>query len=203
MLPFKSPETVRTLTCSKFERAKCHEETQKSMRIGKYIVHLDEVLGKGYSSKVYKGTEEGKRNLTRYAIKVIDLKHFSASCVRMFEREMEIHRSLKHDHIVRCHEVYKTGSHIYMVMEYCPHGDLAAFIKQKKKLAEPMIVDVMTQILSGYRYLARQGIIHRDLKPPNIMRSGKIWKIADFGFSVRSEAFTDEVNVGTPLYMPL
>jgi serine/threonine protein kinase len=116
---------------------------------------------------------------------------------------MEIHRSLKHDHIVRCYEVYKTNSHIYMVMEYCPHGDLAAFIKQKKKLAEPIIVDVMTQILSGYRYLARQGIIHRDLKPPNIMRSGKIWKIADFGFSVRSAAFTDEVNVGTPLYMPL
>jgi hypothetical protein len=29
------------------------------MLIGKYKILLDEVLGKGYSSKVYKGVEEG------------------------------------------------------------------------------------------------------------------------------------------------
>jgi serine/threonine-protein kinase ULK/ATG1 len=50
----------------------------------------------------------------------------------------------------------------------------------------------------------RMGVIHRDLKPANILRGDRIWKIADFGFSIKGR---DEVrtrqNVGTPLYMPI
>jgi serine/threonine protein kinase len=91
-----------------------------------------------------------------------------------------------------------------MVMEYCPHGDLSNFIKHKKKIPQHMVVDIMSQILNGYNYLANLKILHRDLKPSNILRSGKIWKIADFGFSVRTQkGFTDNINVGTPMYMPV
>lgn len=56
---------------------------------------LDEVLGKGYSSCVYKGVEVGKE-LKRYAIKVIELKGFNATCLKLFQREIEIHRALDH-----------------------------------------------------------------------------------------------------------
>lgn len=78
-----------------------------------------------------------------------------------------------------------------MVMEYCPHGDLSSYIHQKRKLSEHIIIDIMTQIINGYKYLANLGIIHRDLKPPNVLRSGKIWKISDFGFSIKSNSFVD------------
>lgn len=62
----------------------------------------------------------------------------------------------------------------------------------------------MGQILSGYRHLSGLKILHRDLKPSNVLRSGKIWKIADFGFAVRAKTgFTDSLNVGTPMYMPV
>ena len=97
----------------------------------------------------------------------------------------------------------RTKTHIYIVLEYCPHGDLASYIQQKKKLSEPNIVDIMTQIINGYKYLAKEGILHRDLKPANVLRNGKVWKISDFGFSIRSGTFVDDINVGTPLYMPL
>ena len=160
------------------------------------------MLGNGYSSKVYKGIEEGKE-LKRYAIKVIELRLFSSSCLRLFEREIEIHQKLRHDNIVRCYDVIRTKTHIYIVMDYCPHGDLASYIQQKKKLSEPAIVDIMNQIINGYKHIAKEGILHRDLKPANVLRNGKVWKIADFGFSVRSGSFVDDINVGTPLYMPL
>lgn len=52
--------------------------------------------------------------------------------------------------------------------------------------------------------MMKMGIIHRDIKPANILRGDKIWKIADFGFSIigRDEVRTRQ-NVGTPLYMPI
>ena len=134
---------------------------------------------------------------------MIELRHFSKSCLQLFEREIEIHTKLKHDNIVRCFDVIRTQTHIYIVLEYCPHGDLANYIQQKKKLSEPNIVDIMSQVVNGYKYLAREGILHRDLKPANVLRTGKVWKISDFGFSIRSGTFVDDINVGTPLYMPI
>jgi serine/threonine protein kinase len=51
--------------------------------------------------------------------------------------------------------------------------------------------------------LCHHSIIHRDLKPANILKSGSKWKIADFGFAMRSVAeVRTKYNVGTPLYMP-
>ena len=49
-----------------------------------------------------------------------------------------------------------------------------------------------------------KNIIHRDLKPANIMRFGSTWKIGDFGFAVycNEDFILDQINVGTPLYMP-
>lgn len=89
-------------------------------------------------------------------------------------------------------------------MEYCPHGDLENYIKIKKRLQEHNILDIFGQIINGYKYLASNRIIHRDLKPANIMRSGKIWKISDFGFATKAQTgFVDNVNVGTPMYMPI
>lgn len=61
----------------------------------------------------------------------------------------------------------------------------------------------MSHIISGYKYLISCGIIHRDLKPANILRTGNIWKIADFGFAIQSgNEIKTQYNVGTPLYMP-
>ena len=134
---------------------------------------------------------------------MIELRHFSSSCLQLFEREIDIHRNLKHDNIVRCYDVIRTKTHIYIVLEYCPHGDLASYIQQKKRLSEPNIVDIMSQIVNGYKYLVQEGILHRDLKPANVLRNGKVWKISDFGFSIRSGTFVDDINVGTPLYMPI
>lgn len=41
-------------------------------------------------------------------------------------------------------------------------------------------------MVEGYKYLISQKILHRDLKPANILKGKNNWKIADFGFSLRS-----------------
>jgi serine/threonine protein kinase len=62
----------------------------------------------------------------------------------------------------------------------------------------------MMEVIEGVKYMMRMGVIHRDLKPANILRADRMWKIADFGFSIlSSEEIRTKQNVGTPLYMPL
>ena len=53
----------------------------------------------------------------------------------MLEVEIEIHRHLIHENILRLHEVIKTPYFYYLILEYCPHGNLHEYLKQKKKLS--------------------------------------------------------------------
>lgn len=171
------------------------------VRVGKYKYDVKEELGKGFSSNVYKGVEMLKPH-KRYAIKVINLRKFRGANLEMLEAEIEIHHSLDHEHIVKLHEVIKTSHHYYLVMEYCPHGNLNEFIAHKKQLSESSALEIFTQLASAYRFLLLTGILHRDIKPANILRVGNKWKLSDFGFATRTRfGFKDRMNVGTPLYM--
>lgn len=79
-----------------------------------------------------------------------------------------------HENVLRLHEVIKTPYFYYLILEYCPHGSLHEYIKQKKKLSEANAVEIMEQVLAGFKYLLQEGVIHRDMKPANILRIGKI-----------------------------
>jgi serine/threonine protein kinase len=90
-------------------------------------------------------------------------------------------------------------------MEWCQNGDLEKYIIdfRDKVIPELKAIELMEQVIQGYRYLVEQGILHRDLKPANILRSGSTLKIADFGFAVKGKkTLIDSMSVGTPLYMP-
>lgn len=67
----------------------------------------------------------------------------------------------------------KTPYFYYLILEYCPHGNLHEYIKQKKKLSEANAVEIMEQVLAGFKYILQEGVIHRDMKPANILRIGK------------------------------
>jgi protein-serine/threonine kinase len=86
-------------------------------------------------------------------------------------------------------------------LEYCTGGDLSTFLAQRKKITETDSLKIMNQVVEGYKYLIEQNILHRDLKPCNILKAGKYWKIADFGFATKKDQL-DDINVGTPVYMP-
>lgn len=44
-------------------------------------------------------------------------------------------------------------------------------------------------------------IIHRDIKIANIFFTGMSYKIADFGFAIRSKTLFTDIPVGSPIYM--
>ena len=103
------------------------------IKVGTYKYREQDLLGKGFSSKVYTATHL-TNEAQKFAIKVIDLKKFKSSNLPMLDSEIKVHQALDHPNIVKCHDVYKTQQFYFIVMEYCPHGDLLELIGQKKNL---------------------------------------------------------------------
>lgn len=131
---------------------------------------------------------------------------------------------MKHDNIVKYKEHFnlKHTKTIYIVMEYCPEGDLAKKIQEKKQqqrtMPEDLIWCIMMQIVKALYEChgpdhpeqndhnakqRRKRIIHRDLKPQNILFGNKSQvKLADFGLSrtLSSSETQGMTAVGSPLY---
>lgn len=61
---------------------------------------------------------------------------------------------------------YKIGKvNTYIVLELCS-GDLKKLLeKNGQKLPEDVCVDILIQILEGFKVLLNKGYIHRDVKP--------------------------------------
>lgn len=71
-------------------------------------------------------------------------------------------------------------------MEYCKYGDLHDYIKGKptSTLTEEEALNILVQILNGFKGLHEILVIHRDIKLRNILvAEGEKIKIADFGLS--------------------
>lgn len=97
--------------------------------VGKYKYSSKDVLGKGVSSTVYKATPINKPK-EKCAIKVIDLANYGN--VELLEMEIETLLEIKHPNIIQCQDIIKTPKTYYLVMEYCPHGDLEELIRFQK-----------------------------------------------------------------------
>ncbi|KAF0290054.1 Serine/threonine-protein kinase ICK [Amphibalanus amphitrite] len=71
-------------------------------------------------------------------------------------------------------------------------------IKRDKMLSEPVIRNIMYQVLQGLAFMHKHGFFHRDMKPENLLCMGPdLIKIADFGLAreIRSRPpYTDYVS---------
>ena len=188
--------------------------------------HIEEELGRGGMGVVYKATQ--KRTGRKVAIKTM-LPNVATTerAVRVFQREVEITRQLKHPNIVELIEHGQARGTFFFVLEFVDGMDLEKFVASKGgKLELAESVSLMMGILDGLAYAHRAklkmamtgseptpftGGVHRDLKPANILLArGGVWtpKVADFGLakSFESAGMTDITAPGgvwgTPAYWP-
>lgn len=75
-------QTIRSYTSEK--RIPVCPNQNEYQRVGSYKYREQDLLGKGFSSKVYKAYHINNSD-ERYAIKVINLKKFKASNIAMLE----------------------------------------------------------------------------------------------------------------------
>ena len=127
--------------------------------------------------------------------------------------EINILKELHHPSIVKYYDriIDKENTKIYIVMEYCPGGDLNQLIKRCRKskqyINEDTIWKIFAQVVSALYvcHTNKSGVIlHRDIKPSNVFLDNENnVKLGDFGLSLQlnKELNFAYSNVGTPYYM--
>jgi serine/threonine protein kinase len=117
--------------------------------------------------------------------------------------ELAIHRHIgSHPNIVNLVDSFETENHVYLVIEYCPNGDLYEAIRVGHGPGQTEnIRDALLQLIDSVLFMHSKGVYHRDIKPENILLSsdGSI-KLGDFGLATREEV-SFESAVGSDRYM--
>ncbi|XP_077498656.1 serine/threonine-protein kinase PLK1-like [Amblyomma americanum] len=95
------------------------------------------------------------------------------------EDEINIHRTLRHKHVVRFHSHFEDAKNVYIILELCTRQH-----KCRETLTEPEVRHLLRQLLLACEYLVQEQVIHRDLKPGNLLlTAGSQLKVADFGLA--------------------
>ena len=97
---------------------------------------------------------------------------------------MLIHRGLRNENIVKFYKVFEENNKIYLVLEYCNHGNLFYYLHKYKRFSEIEAFKFFKATVLAIKYLHDRNIVHRDLKPENLLLSkDKTIKLCDFGWS--------------------
>ena len=172
---------------------------------GRFLVK--KILGEGSFGKVYAVLDPNGELLALKLLKLWEVpSEIRDSLIARFGMEFETGR-IESNYLVHSLSHGFVAGNPYIVMEYCPNGDLLSLSKNTN-------VDfskAATHILFGLKALHGRGKVHRDLKPENVLvkRNGD-FALTDFGISGDRNKRMTERNIlgkpkqifGTYAYMP-
>ena len=166
-------------------------------------IQLTDVLGVGAYGTVYKARDIQAG--TQYAVKALNKVHLDARQRKFQQREIQLHYlASRHSNVVSMEKILDTPDCTYVILEYCPEGDLFSRITETGDYVgkEEKARRVFLQILDAVQHCHSQGIYHRDLKPENILvrDQGRTVKLADFGLATQSRV-TSDFGCGSTFYM--
>jgi serine/threonine protein kinase len=89
-----------------------------------------------------------------------------------------------HSYIVSLNYAFQTKTKLFLILDFCPGGDLGRLIQKQGKLNEHTARIYMAEILLALEDLHKRDIIYRDLKPDNVViDDGGHALLTDFGLS--------------------
>jgi serine/threonine protein kinase len=86
--------------------------------VGPYSYRLNQVIGSGFSSTVYRGCRNNDKAQV-VAIKVVHLVGMKPHRQAMLAKEIAIFKKIEHPNILRFEDVYYTPNNCYIITEYC------------------------------------------------------------------------------------
>ncbi|EAY05900.1 CAMK family protein kinase [Trichomonas vaginalis G3] len=150
-------------------------------KIGPYTIRG--TVGEGAFSVVKLAYNEEKQQY--YACKIVPKSRLSTHHLeKRFELEIRINQQMHHPGIVGMIDILKDKLNYYVIMEFCPNGELFQYIVDHGRLKEDEARPKIRELLKTLDYIHHMGVTHRDLKPENILldKFGQL-KVSDFGLS--------------------
>lgn len=89
-----------------------------------------------------------------------------------------------HPFIVKLNFAFQTLDRLFLLLDYCPGGDLSEHIARERRFEEAKAKFYLCQILLALEDLHKRDVIFRDLKPDNVVldQDGNAM-LTDFGLS--------------------
>lgn len=141
---------------------------------------VKKLLGEGSYGAVYL-VEDGGKN--PYALKLLRLWEVPSEIRGELEGRFQVEfktGQIDCPNLVQSLGHGMVGGNPYIIMEFCPGGDLQPYLGKPEGRA----VQICRDILTGLHALHNEGKVHRDLKPENVLfkKDGKA-ALTDFGIS--------------------
>ena len=172
--------------------------------IGEESFEIISELGSGGFGSVCKVSKKDTGQI--FALKRLNKNNLRAKgMIKYALSECKTLKRIIHPFIIKQEWSFQTKNHIYLVLEYCPHGDFEPILDHYKKLEESVAKFYICETILAFEYLHSKNIIYRDLKPSNLLldKDGHI-KLSDF--SLAKENVTIENPAisfcGTLAYLP-
>ena len=170
---------------------------------GRY--RLDEVIGRGGMSTVYRGIDLALDRVVAVKVALDPLVEQSPIYLARFTREAHAAAAIGHPGVVTVYDAGADGPTRFIVMELVPGRSLADILRDERPLQPDRAASIAAQVADALSAAHAAGIIHRDVKPGNIMVTpdGSV-KVLDFGIAraLDGNTLTQTATVlGTSAYM--
>ena len=150
------------------------------------------IIGRGAFGEVHVCREKNTGNI--YAIKKIKKQVLiEKNQLIHIRNEQYFMSNVKNEWIVDLKASFQEGGYLFLVMEYCPGGDLMNLLIEKDILTEKEAKFYLAELILAIESIHKLDCIHRDIKPDNILidSDGHI-KLSDFGLAKVSEKIFEQ-----------
>ena len=140
-------------------------------------------LGKGSFGEVYLVQKINTKE--KFAMKVLRKERIMGQNLLKYAiAERNVLSLSNHPFIVKLNFAFQTSTKLFLILEYCPNGDLAKHLLFEKRFSEERAKFYICEILLALENLHQRDIIFRDLKPDNVVLDEEgHCKLTDFGLS--------------------
>jgi tRNA A-37 threonylcarbamoyl transferase component Bud32 len=143
---------------------------RRRVLVGRY--RLEEVIGRGGMSTVYRGTDLALDRTVAVKVAMDPLLERDPVYTARFKREARAAASLNDPGVVTVFDAGADGPTRYIVMEYVEGRDLSEILREDGPLPAPRAARIGEQIAATLAAAHAAGIVHRDIKPGNVMITG-------------------------------
>jgi serine/threonine-protein kinase len=170
---------------------------------------VERELGGGGMSRVFVATETALGR--RIVVKTLPPDAMGGLSIDRFKREIRLAATLQHPHIVPLLAAGDIDGLPYYTMPFVKGESLRERLVKGGELSVGDTLHVLRDVASALAYAHGEGVVHRDIKPDNIILSGGVAVVTDFGVAKALDVAGQDADkhtltslgiaLGTPAYM--